>query len=277
MTRGLKAVWAESLQTVRAHGGEVTHFMELLSVKGKDKLLTVKEHTRSMPPDVMMKYGHDGGGKAESYDFDNIVARMQEDVLRSMTKHCLYDGKILTTTNIMHAWSSEAVEWASRKSVWYYNILVGTDVFDDLDESKKLPAYFFKNARTAPRTFADAFPNISIYKAKKMEENNKAVEASSGEAPTPAWSPPRSPRSPGASREENFLAKHLSVSELGVVVSRLGDSAVRQYKQQEQKRARRSSLFHSKKLQRFTDNDIDQVIHQQRRRQIKALLTEAYD
>jgi len=286
-TRGLREAWAESLKKVRAHGGEVTHFMNLLSDAGKEKLLTVKEHTRSMPPDVMIKYGFDGENKAEStgfnvnygfefinpardYDFDKIVASMEEDVLESITMHCLYEQKILTSTNIMHQWSSEAVDWASRESAWYYNILVGSYVFDEVDESKKLPKYFFKNTSTAPRTFADAFPNINIYNAKKMEENKKAMKASEKKMENDIDC--FTPHTPEAQPEEFVLSKHLSVFDLGVVVSCLGASAVKQYKQQEKKRARRLALFHSKKLQRFTDHDIEKVIHQQRRRQIKGLL-----
>ena len=286
-TRGLEEVWAESIKNVRAHAGEVTRFMNLLSDKGKEKLLTVKEHTRSMPPDVLIKYGFDGEDNEEytgynelygfdfihparNYDFDKIVTEMEENVLESMTMHCLYGSKILTSTNIMQEWSFEAVDWASCKSTWYYNILVGSYVFDEVDEFKKIPKYFFKNTSTAPRTFADAFPNINIYKVKKIEDNKKAMKAFEKKMGNDTEC--CSPRTPVAQPEEFPLSKFLSVFDLGVIVSSLGASAVKQYKKQEKKRARRLALFRSKRLYRFTEHNIEEVIHQQRRRQIKGFL-----
>lgn len=301
-TRGLEQVWTESLREVQAHGGEVTRFKKLLTPEGLERISVFNEHTLSMPTDLLIRYGFDGEDnatpnaytsinvhsnvsrlqrasfhpdmeftiRARNYEFDKIVAKMEEDVLERTTLHCLFEDKILTTTDIMREWSSDAVQWASQESTWYYNLMVGTYVFDEVDECKKLPKYLFKNTSNAPMTFADAFPNINIYKKKKVEENKKAMELYEKKMgqDTECCTSRTTATQPG----ELIVSKYLSVLDLGVLVSSLGASAVKQYKKQEKKRARRLALFRSKKLHRFTDYDIEEVIDRQRRSQIKDFL-----
>ena len=298
-TRGLEEVWTESIKKVQAHGGEVTRFMKLLTDEGMEKIFTSKQQTLSMPSDLLVRYGFDGEDKvastgytfnvhsnsrrlqrasfpsdmefprcARSYDFHEIIDKMQEDVLESITLHCLFEGKILTVADIMRNWSSDAVQWASQESKWFYNLMVGSHVFDEVDEFKKLPKYLFKNTITAPRTFAEAFPNINAYNVKKMEAHKKAMKAYEKKmGQGHVWD-----HADVANQEEFVLSKHLSLFDLGVVVKSCGALAVKQYKHQEKMRARRLALFYSKKLDRFTDHKIEEVIHLQRRKQIEGFL-----
>ena len=176
-TRGIEELWEEVVSKVRAHGGEITRFLDLLSAEATCKICSDKEYHRVAPLHLVMKYGYTGENtsvytgrdwKGNKYtrpalvfdDFHKMMEMMEEEVHTSYVGHCMYDKKLLTHADVMNAWSCEAVEWAADYVSMYYNILVGSFPFGHVDDSKKLPKHVFEKRSTALRTFEDAFPNI---------------------------------------------------------------------------------------------------------------------
>jgi len=279
-TRGLEGHWKDVVTKVRAHGGEVTRFLNLLSEDATCRIYADKEFHRAAPLHLVMKYGYTGENTSvvtgkdwngADYtlpalifeDFNKMMQMMGEDVHHSHISYCLYDQKILTHADVMDAWSSEAISWATNYASMYYNILVGSFPFGWVDDYKKLPKNVFKKTSTAPRTFEDAFPNISYHnQTMKKEQVSRALDF--GDASTPM--------TPHHPQNDIYLDRDLSINDLQRIIATLGDSKIMMYNKAEKRRLKKKKIFENMKLGDFTTRDIDEVINRQRHEQIKELL-----
>ena len=193
-TRGLQEHWKRVIAKVRAHGQEVTRFLDILSEDATCKIHADNEFHRATPLHLVTKYGYTGENTSvvtgkdcngDDYtlpalifeDFNKMMDMMEEDVQHSHINYCLYDQRILTHADVMDEWSSEAISWATKYACMYYNILVGSFPFGSVDDSKKLSKHIFKKTSTAPKTFKDAFPNISYHnQTRKKEKVRRALD-----------------------------------------------------------------------------------------------------
>ena len=180
MARSLKKQWSDTLAYVRASTADVDRFHNMLTRSGRNLILAEKEHTRSLPPATVMYLGFDGLNQAEfkytnpddpgdfkiiaAVDFDNfnqMLAIIEEKIQDDRLSHCKYNTATTTATEIIEAWSREAVEWSVYKARCMWNIVRGVSVFSGLDDGIKPKGRFFKKRAEMPWTFAQAFPNIT--------------------------------------------------------------------------------------------------------------------
>ena len=310
MTRSSKRVreelWRKVVEKVRAHGGEVPRFIDLLNEEGMGWIYSDKEYHRALPYGDILKYGFTGentaawttttewNGMVHNFpamvfeDFDMMMKRMDEDVNDNFIFYGT--GKIKTHTDMFEEWSFDAVKWSEHMASMYYNILTGNFAFGEIDESLKLPVELFKDKSKAPRTFEEAFPNIYKLKlARMITAKNAAKNAAKKRArnyPEDDNSYCTTPTTP-LEKEQTRLETGLSKEDLAKVVASLGDhKKQRMYKQAEEKREERRTAFTKNKVQ--TDSGghwysgdlecnryyqhIDVFLEKERRAQIKEFL-----
>jgi hypothetical protein len=288
-TRALKQRWEDALKHVRTYGGDVPRFFDLLTQGGYDRIFSEKEHTRSLPPDTVMYFGYSGENKAAfeyknpyngeltlypAVDFDNfdtMLVLLEQKLQHRRISHCMYGSATPSAADIVDEWSVDAVQEAMYKSRIYWNILVDSFQFGQVDEALKPHLRFFKNKSTMPSSYAEAFPNLNALKLQqRQQEAAKTPEI--GEVSCD----PYTPHTPDATTgyDHNFVCPYASTGDLSRIAVTMSLSKQAIYNKSETIRMKRRRNFDEWELvgPQNTVGEIIDCLDSERRRQLKQLL-----
>jgi hypothetical protein len=268
-TRTLKQRWEDVLKHVRAHGGEVTHFLDLLNEEAHDKIFWDKENHNNAPTGTVCMFGYTGentaafthpdytNGGLELYpavnfdNFDQMVRLIEEEEWHSLMSYCMGDTEKSTPIDIVDKWSVEALEWATHKADIYWNLLVCNYPFDDVNEDLKPNPSLFKNESTMPMSYAEAFPNIYASKMKQLAlEKQKTRQKKQEEVTAPVQESPqfRLTDYGPESDDDNYICITTCTKGLTRIAATLSPSKKRIYDESEKTRVEKIGCFKKARL-----------------------------